>query len=316
MTQERWTVPENLGGERLDKAIAALCEGASRSRVKKAVEAGAVRINGRRAPKGATVAPGDEITVADFPLIIDGDPAVPEPDQPLDVRYETKDVLIVEKPAKMPCHPLNPGETGTLANVLVGKYPELAGIGYNAREPGLVHRIDGDTSGLVVVARTAAAFETLRTALKEHQLKKKYLLICPSENLPDSGTIEFPLANHPKDNRRVYACIHPRDVARNDPRPATTHFKVLERTVAKNGFEWALVEAEAPFALRHQIRAHFAALGHPLAGDELYGGAAVPGLERHALHASFVGHNAAPAFAIASPLPADLAAILKTDDGE
>jgi 23S rRNA pseudouridine1911/1915/1917 synthase len=167
----------------------------------------------------------------------------------------------------------------------------------------------------VVVARNAQSFDVLRTALKEHQLKKKYLLICSSEGLPDSGTIEFPLANHPKDKRRVYACIHPRDVARNEPRAATTHYRVVSRhgATGPESFKWALVEAEAPFALRHQIRAHFAALGHPLAGDELYGGEAVPGLERHALHASYVGHSSSPAFSVSSSLPPDLEALVAGD---
>ena len=203
---------------------------------------------------------------------------------------------------------LRAGETGSLANALVGHYPELAAFGYSPREPGIVHRLDTDTSGLVVVGRTADAFEELRASLKAEALKKTYLVVVKEEGLPDEGTIEFPLTNHPKDQRRVYACVHPRDVIRYAPRPASTQYRVVERKEA-----WALVEAEAPKALRHQIRAHFAALGHPLAGDELYGGAPIRSLGRHALHASRVrygGGACVDPFDVSSPLPAALANLM------
>jgi 23S rRNA pseudouridine1911/1915/1917 synthase len=125
--------------------------------------------------------------------------------------------------------------------------------------------------------------------------------------LPDEGTIEYPIANHPKDQRRVYACVHPRDVMRYAPRPAVTRY-----TVEKRVGEWALVRAEASRAVRHQIRAHFAALEHPLAGDALYGGKAVPGLARHALHAARVAYAGAPelSFDVSSPLPPELASLV------
>src|SRR5690606_20728626 len=124
-------------------------------------------------------------------------------------------------------------------------------IGYSAREPGIVHRLDTETSGLVVVARTAAAFEALRAALQEERLHKEHLLVCASEGLPDQGTIEIPIANHPKDKKRVYPCIHPRDVMRYAPRPALARYAVEKRVGS-----WALVRAEAPRAIRHQLRAH------------------------------------------------------------
>jgi 23S rRNA pseudouridine1911/1915/1917 synthase len=160
----------------------------------------------------------------------------------------------------------------------------------------------------VVVARTKEAFDALSNALKNERIAKEYLLVCASEGLPDQGTIEYPITNHPKDKKRVYPCIHPRDVMRYAPRPATTKYEVEKRAG-----KWALVKAEAARAARHQIRAHFAAIEHPLAGDSLYGGEAVEGLARHALHASRVRHDdesAALAFDVASPLPADMAALV------
>ena len=141
-------------------------------------------------------------------------------------------------------------------------------------------------------------------------LGKEYLLVCASESLPDQGTIEYPIANHPKDKRRVYPCIHPRDVMRYAPRPAVTSYRVEKRVGP-----WALVRAEAARAVRHQLRAHFAAIEHPLAGDVLYGAPAVEGLSRHALHAARVsydgGGDASLAFDVSSPLPADMAKLVE-----
>jgi len=302
-------VPDNLDGARLDKAALALVQSSSRSEMKRAIAAGAVRVDGRRRPKGALVAKGEVITIDATQLAGRDEPAVPEPDAPLVVRYESAAVLVVDKPAGQPTAPLRAGETGSLANALVGRFPELAGIGYSPREPGLLHRLDTETSGLVVAARSAEAFEILKGALKADRIAKHYHLICAAEGLPAQGTIEFPLASHPKDQRRVYPCIHPRDVMRYAPRPAKTSY-----TVEKVVGPWALVVASVSRALRHQIRAHFAAIEHPLAGDTLYGGAEIHKLGRHALHASrvtFEGEGVVPAFDVTSPLPEDMAALLK-----
>jgi 23S rRNA pseudouridine1911/1915/1917 synthase len=306
MAKTERTVPPELDGARLDKAVVALAPGASRARVKKAIESGEIRLNGRSVPKGGTVKSGDVVAL-DEALIRAGEtPCVPEPDATLAVRHESPKVLVVDKPAGQPTSPIRPEETGTLANAIVGRYPELAGVGYSVREPGVVHRLDTETSGLVVVARTKDAFEALRNALQSEKLIKEYVLVCAAENLPDRGTIEIPIANHPKDKRRVYPCVHPRDVMRYAPRPATTRY-----TVEKRVGPWALVRAEAPRAIRHQLRAHFAAIDHPLAGDTLYGGD--PVFARQALHAARVafdgGGDASLAFDVRSELPADIAAL-------
>ncbi len=302
------TVPEALDGARLDKATVALADGLlSRAKVKRAIEAGEVLVNGRHLSKGGLVAAGDVITLGGD-AAAPSDVAVAEPGAPLVVRFESASVVVADKPAGQPTAPLRPGEKGTLANALLGRYPELGGVGYSPREPGLVHRLDTDTSGLVVVARSRPAFEALKAALKDGRITKRYLLVCESEGLADEGTIAFPLASHPKDTRRVLACVHPRDVMRNAPRPAQTSFRVVKR-----GAPWALVEAEVSRALRHQIRAHFAAMEHPLVGDALYGGAAVPGLGRHALHASrvaYAGGGEELAFEVESPLPDELSRLV------
>ncbi|WP_394833243.1 RluA family pseudouridine synthase [Pendulispora rubella] len=309
--KSEYTVPDQLDGERLDRAAAQLASGLSRARLKRAIEAGAVRVNGRRKPKGAVVAKGDVISI-DTSQVSDADsPAEPSPDAPLVVCFEGEGVLVVDKPAGQPTAPLRPGEVGSLANALVGRYPELAGVGYSAREPGLVHRLDTDTSGLVLAARSQEAFDVLRTALKEDRIDKRYLLLCASADLPDEGSIEFPIANHPKDQRRVYPCIHPRDVMRYAPRPASTSYRVIQR-----GTPWALVEVTVSRALRHQIRVHFAAIEHPLAGDVLYGGAEIRSLGRHALHASLISFAGGPGvaeFNVTSKLPPAMAALVTSE---
>ncbi len=302
-----FVVTEALDGARLDKATVELASGTlSRAKVKRAIDAGEVKVNGRWRPKGAVVAKGDTISVT-LPVEV-GEAAVPAPEAELSVRFESPAVLVVDKPAGQPTAPIRSGEKNTLANALLGKYPELAGVGYSSREPGLLHRLDTDTSGLVVVARSPEAFEQLKAALKEGRIHKKYLLVCAGEGLADGGTIAFPIANHPKDQRRVLACVHPRDVMRYSPRPAETTFRVVRRAG-----EWALVEVEVSRALRHQIRSHFAAIEHPLVGDALYGGPTVERLGRHALHASRVAFDgpAALRFDVESSLPPELAALVE-----
>ncbi len=306
METREYVVPKELHGARVDKAALTLATNVSRAQMKRAIADGAVRVNGRRRPKGAVVSEGEVITIVAEAVAEKDGPAVPEPDAPLVVVFESAGVLVVDKPAGQPSAPLLEGETGTLANALVGHYPELAGVGYTPREPGLLHRLDTDTSGLVVVARTADAFERLKAGLKADRLHKSYLLLCREADLPDSGTIEFPIASHPKDQRRVYACIHPRDVARYAPRPAKTSYDVEER-----GPRWARVRVEVARALRHQIRVHFAAIEHPLAGDLLYGGEAVS-LGHHALHASRVAfEDDTLGFDVSRELPPATAALLR-----
>lgn len=308
MAKVECTVTEELAGARLDKAIVALVQGASRARVKRAIEGGEVRVNGRVLAKGGVVNAGDVIALDDATVKSAEEGCLPEPDAPLVVRHESPNVIVVDKPAGQATAPLRPDEPGTLASALLGHYPELAGIGYSPKEPGVLHRLDTETSGLVVVARTAPAFESLREALQSERIKKEYLLVCKSEGLPDEGSIEHPIANHPKDKKRVYPCIHPRDVMRYAPRPALTHF-----TVVRRAGEHALVRATAARAVRHQIRAHFASIGHPLVGDALYGEKSAA-IARHALHASRVAYDgdgdASLAFDVASELPADMEKLL------
>jgi 23S rRNA pseudouridine1911/1915/1917 synthase len=296
-----FTVTPEDAGKRLDKLVAERAE-LGRRRVAEIFAAGGVRVAGRRVVKGEPARLGDEVTVE---LAIDDRPK-PEANAPLDVRYETADVVIVNKPAGQPSAPLR-GESGTLAGALVARYPEMESIGHSPREPGLLHRLDTQTSGLVIAARTREAFEHLHRALRDGKLQKRYLAIVAGEGLEDSGMIDAAIGPDRRNPRRVLVGDAAADSRR--ARTSVTRFRV----VGRDG-DWALVELDVSRAFRHQIRAHLASIGHPIAGDSIYGGPPLAELgERHALHASYVGWTgdaSIPAFALEEPLPDDLASLI------
>ncbi len=288
---------------RVDK-IVARATGLGRAAVKRLIDEGRVRVGRRKADKGETLPVGAELIVT---LGERMDEAALPDDSPLELLLERDDVVVVDKPPRRPTAPLRPGELGTVANALVRRFPEVAGHGHGPREPGLVHRLDNDTSGVLIAARTRAAWDELVAAMKEGRLHKRYLALVEDDEMPDSGTVDVPLAPHPKDQRRVLACLHPRDVARERPRAARTDYRVLTR-----GEGVALVEVVAARALRHQVRAHLAVLRCPILADVLYGAQPRADLDRHALHASRVAYDGGPAvaaFDVRSPLPPDLRAV-------
>lgn len=296
----RFEIVPGEAGERIDKIVVRHAGALGRRRTAELFAAGAVRVGGRRAKKGDRAREGDVVTIEEPARDIE-----PEPGAPLDVRLETDTVVVASKPAGQPTAPIHPGETHTLAQALLGRYPEMAGIGYRPREPGLVHRLDTQTSGLVVAARTGVAFDHLRRALGEGRLDKRYFAVVEEAGLPESGVIERPLGPDPGNPRRV--AVVSKATARD--KQARTEFRTL-RICGR----WALLEVHVRHAYRHQIRAHLASEGHPIAGDALYGGPSVPGLgTRHALHACYVawaGDDVVGPFAVEDPLPEDLAALL------
>jgi 23S rRNA pseudouridine1911/1915/1917 synthase len=293
-------VPAGSAPERLDKLISKLF-GVSRARAMDWIADGRVRVDGLRGPKAQMVAAGAMVSVEMPP------PDAPEPqaDLPIRVVHADADVVVIDKPAGMPSHPLKPGELGTAANGLVARFPELATIG-PAREGGLVHRLDTDTSGLLLAARTETAHAALRAQFTARTIEKGYLALVSGE-LHAGGEIDLPLAHDPRDPRKVRAASDPEWAALHDARPALTRFSPLER---KNGF--TLLEVEIATGVLHQIRAHLAFIGHPLAGDELYEGPTLPNLKRHFLHASRLGfaHPDGTRARFDSPLPPDLREIL------
>jgi 23S rRNA pseudouridine1911/1915/1917 synthase len=302
-------------GRRLDTLVVEAHEGLSRAGARRLFDDGRVRVVGadgrrRRASKGEVALGGDviEIDVADSELV---PAAQPDRELELEVVFENDHLVVVNKAAGVPSAPLRPGERGTVANALVARYPEMEGVGYHPREPGLCHRLDNGTSGLLMAARSSEAFDRLRTALRRGSIDKRYLLLCPAPALDDEGVIDVALAQSRGDRRRVQICADAAEARRVGARPALTHYRVVRRAA-----DVAVVEARVPSAFRHQVRAHFAAIGHPLLGDLLYG-AEPPdpesGLTRHALHASHLawsGDAQLPAFEVHSELPDDLARLV------
>jgi 23S rRNA pseudouridine1911/1915/1917 synthase len=296
------TVPGGMPPDRLDRALARLF-GVSRGRAMEWIADDRVRVDGRRARKGAQVGPGARVSVRKPPP----DSPVPQPELPLRIVHADAHLVVADKPAGMPSHPLKPGETGTAANALVGRFPELASVGPAPREGGLVHRLDTDTSGLLLAARTDAAHALLRAQFAARSVEKGYLALVAGE-LHAGGEIDVPLAHDPHDSRKVRPASAPEWAEAHGARPASTRFTPLLR---RGGF--TLLEVEIGTGVLHQIRAHLAFIGHPLAGDALYGGPQLPGLSRHFLHAARLSFahpdGGRPRFD--SPLPADLASALE-----
>ncbi len=268
-------IEEGDAGQRVDVVLARRVPELSRARAKRLIEEGVVRVGGRRVKKSYTVSVGDRVTLESLPGPVDFY-AAPDPDLSLEVLVENVGYVVVAKPAGVPSHPLKEGEVGTLAGALVAHYPEMRDVGYSKREPGILHRLDNDTSGVMLAARDQATFDALRQQLQAGEIEKRYLARCQGI-VPAPMIIDTPIANDPRDSRRVRACTDPREIKRLGAQPATT--EILTSTPAEHG---SLIEVRANHARRHQIRVHLASIGHPLLGDPLYGG---PSPGHHLLHA-------------------------------
>jgi 23S rRNA pseudouridine1911/1915/1917 synthase len=257
----RFVVPDALADTRVDLFLARQDPEHSRSLYQRAIAEGRVRLNGHRVKKWERVAAGDTVDVEPFEPACAG--PLPDPSVPLVVVHEDEALLVVDKPAGVPVHPHGPEETGTLAGALVARYPELVGVGPQPLEPGLVHRLDTQTSGLLVVARTPAAFRALASAFAERRVEKVYIALVLGSP-PAIGSITTPIGHHPTDKRKMIVEGDPAGPPRS-PRPAVTHFAVRRRYAG-----YTELEVRIDTGRMHQIRAHLASIGHPLAGDALY----------------------------------------------
>lgn len=292
-------VPPEADGLRLDRFLAERAElGLSRSRLQQLIRERRVLVDGRPARPAEAVRGGSRVWVQVPPP--EPMAAAPEP-IPLDVVYEDPDLLVIHKPRGMVVHPAPGHRSGTLVNALLAHCRDLAGVG-GALRPGLVHRLDRDTTGLLVVAKTEPAYRHLAGQLKRREMERRYLALVHGVP-PAEGTVDAPIGRDPR--RRIRMAVVP------DGRPARTHFRVLEAF----GDRYALVEARLETGRTHQIRVHLAAIGHPVVGDPLYGGRdRTLGLAGQALHAyrlAFTHPRTGERMTFEVPPPADMAAALE-----
>ena len=268
-------IPAGTGPMRLDAFLAHHVPHCSRRTAQRVIAAGEVRVNGQRARKAQSVAAGDTVEVPD---VLYASPQLqPNPHLVVPVLYEDAALIAIDKPAGMPSHALRAHETETAANFLLAHHPDLAGVGKSDKEPGLVHRLDTDTSGVLLAARTAAAYRAVRQQFSTRQVKKEYLAVVHGD-VPTAGEVRAPITHDRHNRRKMRACSATGPAAR----PAVTRYRPLQRFGA-----YALLAVEIPTGVMHQIRVHLAALGHPIVGDRLYGGVLCDGdPPRHLLHAS------------------------------
>lgn len=254
--ENTFTATEEYEGERLDRVLAMEIEGRSRSFLQGVLKSGNVLLNGKTAKASARVSEGDIIRI-DIPESVIPD-ILPE-NIPLDILYEDGDVLVVNKPKGMVVHPAPGHYTGTLVNaVMYHCGASLSGINGVLR-PGIVHRIDRDTTGSVIICKNDLAHQSIAEQLKDHTIVRRYLAIVHGRIKEEELTIDRPLARDPKDRKKM--------AVREDGKRAVTHCRVLARYR-----DYTYVECRLETGRTHQIRVHMASVGHPLLGDEVYGG--------------------------------------------
>ncbi len=286
------TLTVDQGGQRADALVARLAPELSRSAVQRLLEAGAVTLGDRPLKKNEKPAAGAVLTVT----LPDPEPVEIVPQNiPLDIVYEDDDVIVVNKPVGLVVHPAPGHPDGTLVNALLYHCgSSLSGINGELR-PGIVHRIDRDTSGLIIAAKNDRAHLALAAQLQDHTLARVYEAVTVGGLKEDSGTVNAPIGRHPVDRKRMA-------VDRLHGRPAVTHWRVLERFSG-----YTHVECRLETGRTHQIRVHMASLGHPLLGDVVYGSKKPwPGLVGQCLHArrlTFVHPATGLPMTLECPLP-------------
>ena len=275
MTEETLVIAPEQAGERLDKLLAEALEGLTRSGVQKLMEEGSVLCGGKPVAKNAKAKAGETVIVQiPDPVSL---AAVPQ-DIPIEIVYEDEDLLVVNKPKGMVVHPAPGNPDGTLVNALLyhceGRLSSINGV----VRPGIVHRIDKDTSGLLIVAKNDFAHNALAEQISAHSFKREYRAVVVGKMPQERGTIDAPLGRSPNDRKK-------QAVNGLNPRHAVTNYEVLTHY---KGFDYCKFTLET--GRTHQIRVHCASLGHPVAGDTVYGGAKnTHGLQGQCLHAAVIG---------------------------
>ena len=272
---QRLEVSPEDAGVRVDKYLAEQLPDITRSYLQKLLKDGSVEMNGKPVKASAKTVAGAVITLT---IPEPEEPEILPEDIPLDILYEDSDVILINKPKGMVVHPAAGHYTGTLVNALMYHCKgDLSGINGVLR-PGIVHRIDKDTTGVLIVCKNDKAHNALAEQLKEHSITRKYRAIVCGNLKEDEGTVDAPLGRHPQDRKKMA-------IVRTGGKRAVTHYRVLERFG-----NYTYIECQLETGRTHQIRVHMASLGHPLLGDEVYGRAKSPfKLEGQTLHAMVLG---------------------------
>lgn len=295
---QEWIVDPESAKTRIDKYITeGLDDDVSRSQVQLWIADGHVLVNDSPVKANYKVSQGDRISLAiPAPSVVE---IVPE-DIPLDIAFEDRDVIVVNKPRGMVVHPAPGHISGTLVNALMHHCKDLSGINGQLR-PGIVHRIDKDTTGLIMAAKNDKAHASLAAQLKEHSVNRRYLALVHGNISHDQGTIDAPIGRDPQD-RKMYT------VTDRNSKHAVTHFTVVERFG-----DYSLLELKLETGRTHQIRVHMKYIGHPLVGDPVYGKSKGIKLNGQALHAAVLGfvHPATGQYLeFSAPMPDDMEELL------
>ncbi|GAB4476652.1 MAG: RluA family pseudouridine synthase [Anaerolineae bacterium] len=285
------------GGERLDKFLAAGLQGVSRTEIQRLIKEAQVLVNGREARPSYRLEAGDVVCVA---LPLRPDDVVRPQDIPLEVLYEDADLVAVNKPPGMVVHPAQGSREDTLVNAALWRWPEMAAVGGPDRA-GVVHRLDKETSGVILLARTPAALAALQAQFKARTTTKQYLALVEGIPVSRAGVIEAPIGRDPRQRKRM-AVVH-------EGRPSVTRYDVIEVFD-----EHALLAVEPKTGRTHQIRVHLAWLGHPVVGDRVYGfrrqRLKIGRMFLHAAALEVVSPSTGERLRFEAPLPPDLADVL------
>lgn len=259
MDKFRFEINEELDDERIDKCLAVLIDSLSRSHIQKMIKENGVTVNGAPA-KGSFRVRTDDVLEFELPEALE--PDIKAESIPLDVLYEDDDVIVVNKPKGMVVHPAAGHYSGTLVNALMYHCgSSLSGINGILR-PGIVHRIDRDTTGSIIACKNDAAHKSIAGQLKEHSIIRRYVAICHGVLKEDEGVIDRPIGRHPTERKKM--AVNERNGKR-----AVTHYRVLKRLD-----KFTYIECVLETGRTHQIRVHMASIGHPILGDEVYSGSA------------------------------------------